>query len=64
MKCLATLCAMQDEGVDKIIAISPDGDKWFVNRDDLTPAYKTIADETETGSQITVLGMLFGPGED
>lgn len=63
MKAIATLCILPDEQGAKIIAISPEANAWFVNREDLIGDMKALAEETEEGSQLSVLGILFGPGE-
>lgn len=64
MKVIATLCLVQEGGAQKVIAISPDSNMWFVNREDLTGDMAKLAEQTEGSGNVGVLGMLFGPGED
>lgn len=61
MKIIATLCMVNEDGQAKAIAISPEGDKFFVNREDLKGEFETLADETEKSGTAAVLGILFGP---
>jgi hypothetical protein len=64
MRALATLAAITDQGVSKVIAISPKDDAWFVNYDDLPKEYKELADQSNSEGKCIVLGMLFVPGEE